>query len=316
MKRTSLKALASIVAGVALFAGGRSLLAQSAPIGNSVGVSKHNLNNVYGTNTIHNNYGTSQVCLPCHTPHQMPAQNVTDNLGKLWNHTLNPASSYTLNGTSSSYLSSIDEVSRKCLGCHDGTIAVDSFGSSPAASTTGTLASDNLGAGTAGFVIGPGGDLRHDHPIDVLYNGASRYLGVSTQGSSGTFTYTTAWNNTSTNDPSTFTINGFVSSKWAGTGTDTHHLSTNYTVPALSAINFYRPSGSTQSVTVRDANPGTGTGSTATPVNNGDGTYTHTISVQSQYVYCRSCHDPHNNLYNFLRVPNDNSQLCFTCHNK
>jgi predicted CXXCH cytochrome family protein len=315
MKRTSLTALATIIAGVALFAGGRTILAQSAPIGNSVGVSKHNLNNVYGTGTISDVYGTSQVCMPCHTPHQMPAANAAQNLTRLWNHTLNQ-SSYVLYGSGSSYLTTIDETSRKCLGCHDGTIAVDSYGSNPGASITGTMASDALGKGTAGFVVGANGNLTHDHPIDVLYNSSSRYTGVSTQGSNGTYTYTTTWSGTSTNDPSTFTINGFVSSKWAGTGTDSHHLSTLYTVPALSAISFYRPTGSTQSVTVRDSNSGTGTGSTTPPTANSDGTYTHTISVQSQYVYCRSCHDPHNNLYSFLRVPNDNSQLCFTCHNK
>jgi predicted CXXCH cytochrome family protein len=316
MKRASLKALGTVIAGVALFAGGRSILAQSAPVGNSVGVSVHNLNNVYGTNTINSDYGDSQVCLPCHAPHQQPAQNVADDLSRLWNHTLNPASSYTLNGTSSSYLSSIDETSRKCLGCHDGTIAVDSFGSSPKPTVTGTMSSDLLGKGTAGFVIGANGDLTHDHPIDVLYNSASRYTGVSTQNTNGTYTYTTTWTNTSTNDPSTFTINGFVSSKWAGTGTDEHHLTTLYTVPALSAISFYKPSGASVSVTVNDNNSSTGSGSTTPPTLNPDGTYKHTISVQSQYVYCRSCHDPHNNVYRFLRVPNDNSQLCFTCHNK
>jgi predicted CXXCH cytochrome family protein len=241
---------------------------------------------------------------------------VTDNLGKLWNHTLKPASSYTLYGSGSSYLATIDEVSRKCLGCHDGTVAVDSYGSNPGASITGTMASDAMGKGTAGFVVGAGGNLTHDHPIDVLYNSASSYSGVSTQATSGSYTYTTSWNSTRMNDPSTFTITGFVSSKWAGTGTDSHHLSTNYSVPALSAVSFYKPSGSTQSITVKDTNSGTGTGSTTPPTANGDGTYTHTISVSSQYVYCRSCHDPHNNLYSFLRVPNDNSQLCFTCHNK
>lgn len=303
MTRSSLKALAAVVAGVALFAGGRTILAQTAPNGNSVADWKHNLNNVYGANTIHNNYGTSQVCLPCHTPHQMPTQNVTDNLGKLWNHTLKSASSYVLyNGTSSStsYLSTIDETSRKCLGCHDGTIAVDSYGASPGTTVTGTI--------DPAFVIGvSGNNLQHDHPIDVLYNSASSYTGVSTAptGTNSTYSYSTTWAGRN-NDPSTFSISGYTSAKW---GPKT------YTVPALSAISFYKPGDSAhnQSVTVKDANP---TGGTANP----DGTYTHTITVAGQYVYCRSCHDPHNsgpnNSYHFLRVPNDNSQLCLTCHSK
>ena len=302
MKRSSLKALTTVVASVALFAGGRSILAQTAaPNANSVAVSVHNLNNVYGANTIHDNYGSSQVCLPCHTPHQMPAQNVAENLGKLWNHTLKPASSYVLyNGTSSStsYLSTIDETSRKCLGCHDGTIAVDSYGANPSATVTGTMASN---PNTAGFVIGGGSNLQHDHPIDVLYNSSKSYTGVSTPptGTVSTFTYSTTWAG-SNNDPGTFTTNGYTSVKW---GPQT------YTVQAISAISFYKPTGSTQSVTVKDANP---TGGTANP----DGSYTHTIGVSSMYVYCRSCHDPHNNVYHFMRVPNDKSQVCLTCHNK
>jgi len=234
-------------------------------------------------------------------PHQMPASNITENLGKLWNHTLKAASSYVLyNGTTSStsYLSTIDETSRKCLGCHDGTIAVDSYGASPSATVTGTMASNPL---TTGFVIGASGNLQHDHPIDVLYNSASSYTGVSTAptGTNSAYTYTTTWAGRN-NDPSTFTISGYTSAKW---GPKT------YTVPALSAIAFYKPSGSNQSVTVKDTNPTGGT-------DNKDGTYTHTISVSSQYVYCRSCHDPHNNVYHFMKVPNDNSQVCLTCHNK
>lgn len=298
MTRTSLKALAAVVAGVAFFAAGRATLAQTAPVGNSIVGSVHNLNNVYGTGTNTDAYGSNQVCMPCHTPHQMPAQNVADNLGKLWNHTLEPANSYTLYSTSSSYLTTIDEVSRKCLGCHDGTIAVDSYGSSPKATVTGTMASDLLGKGTAGFVIGANGNLQHDHPIDALYNSSSNYTGVSTN-NAGTYTYSTTWKG-SNNDPSTFSITGYTSSKWGAK---------TYTVTALSKVSFYTPTGSTQAVTVKDANPTGGT-------SNGDGTYTHTISVSSSYVYCRSCHDPHNNYYRFMRLPNDNSQLCLTCHNK
>jgi predicted CXXCH cytochrome family protein len=313
MKRSSLKALATVIAGVTLFAGARSLLAQTAPVGNSVVASVHNLNNVYGANTIKNDYGANQVCLPCHAPHQLPAQNVAENLTRLWNHTLNPASSYTLYGSGTSYLSTIDEVSRKCLGCHDGTIAVDSYGSSPNATMTGTMQSDLLGKGTAGFVVGAGGNLTHDHPIDVLYNSSGNFGGVtSALGTNGKYTYASPWTGRN-NDPSTFTINGYTSSKWGTTNA--------YTVTALSAVSFYTPTGSTQSLkSVTDANSASGTtsngGTVAAGVANGDGTYTHTVTVGSKYVYCRSCHDPHNNLYHFMRVPNDNSQLCLTCHNK
>lgn len=313
MKRTSLKALATVVAGVALFAGGRSLLAQAAPTGNSVVGSNHDLNHVYGINLVKNDYGDNQVCLPCHAPHQLPPQNITENLTRLWNHTMKPASSYTLyNGTSSStsYLSTIDEVSRKCLGCHDGTIAVDSYGATPITDQTGTMASDTMGKGTAGFVVGAGGNLQHDHPIDVRYDSSSNYGSVSSSNTSGSYVYTIPWTGRN-NDPSTFTINGYVSSKWGAK---------SYTVTALSAVSFYTSSGNTTSLTVTDANSAKATGLPSgwsdTVTNNGNGTYTHALSANAKYIYCRSCHDPHNNLYSFMRVPNDGSQLCLTCHNK
>ncbi len=310
MTRTSLKALATVIAGVALFAGGRSILAQStptAPIGTSVATSLHNLNNVYGTNAIHNDYGTSQVCLPCHTPHSVPTANL--NLAKLWNHQMSSATYVTYNGTASStsYLSSVDEVSRKCLSCHDGTVAVDAFGNNP--SLSGTIGTMKSNPSTVGFVVGDNGNLQHDHPIDVLYNSSSKYTGTNTTATAGTFTYAAIWSSTSKNDPSTFSITGYTSSKWGTTN--------NYTVNALSAISFYKPSGSTQPVTITDSNP---TGASSSSTTGGVTTYTHTLTVGSQYVYCLSCHDPHNSgpsgSYHFLKVPNDNSQLCLTCHNK
>lgn len=34
------------------------------------------------------------------------------------------------------------------------------------------------------------------------------------------------------------------------------------------------------------------------------------------YIECSSCHDPHSNNSNFLRLPNEGSRLCLTCHIK
>jgi predicted CXXCH cytochrome family protein len=264
--------LTTMAAGITACALGLSAQAATAPTGTSVAVSKHNLS-ISIPGSTNNAYGTNQVCLPCHTPHQMPDTTV----GKLWNHQLNPAASYTLYGNSSSYLTSIDEVSRKCLGCHDGTIAVDSFGGH-----TGTHGTIN-----AGYVVGAGGNLTHDHPIDVQYNTSGNYTLTSSTDVNGVTTYSPAWSATArNNDPKSFTITGYTSSKWGAK---------TYTVTALSALSFYTPSGAV--TTVSDAGG-------------------HSATTASQYVYCRTCHDPHNNLYSFLRVPNDGSQLCLTCHNK
>lgn len=34
------------------------------------------------------------------------------------------------------------------------------------------------------------------------------------------------------------------------------------------------------------------------------------------FIECSSCHDPHTNNLKFLRIPNDGSRLCLTCHSK
>jgi len=259
-----------LAAGLAASALGLPAEAATAPNGNSVASSLHNLSVTFPGSTT-DKYGADQVCLPCHTPHQMPDTTVDH----LWNHELKAASSYTLYGTSTSYLSGIDEVSRKCLGCHDGTIAVDAFGGH-----TGTTLMPS------GYVIGAGGDLTHDHPIDVQYNAASNYTLTGTT-VNGVTTYTPTWSaGARNNDPSTFTITGYTSQKWGAK---------TYTVTALSAVSFYTPSGAVTTVTDSGG---------------------HSATTAAKYVYCRSCHDPHNNQYNFLRVTNEGTQLCLTCHNK
>ncbi|MCP4665925.1 MAG: cytochrome C, partial [Deltaproteobacteria bacterium] len=69
-----------------------------------------------------------QICLPCHTPHNADTS-VTD--GPLWNHQVTTVATYTLY-TSSTFEATDsgqpDGRSKLCLSCHDGTVAVDSFG--------------------------------------------------------------------------------------------------------------------------------------------------------------------------------------------
>lgn len=41
------------------------------------------------------------------------------------------------------------------------------------------------------------------------------------------------------------------------------------------------------------------------------------VTLQNGRMQCTSCHDPHRNLSNnFLRITNQNSELCFSCHNR
>ncbi|HUO09478.1 MAG TPA: cytochrome c3 family protein [Phycisphaerae bacterium] len=235
----------------------------------------HNMNYTFGANTIQDN----QVCLPCHAPHNQPTPQDT-----LWNHVM-PANGYQLYQTSPGFVESaavvgLDDESLKCLSCHDGTVAVDSYGGYNFATNTfgptnGTIKlgahSDILGnASTSAFVVGGGTqDLSHDHPVGVVYPG------LSADGS--TFTGTAMKNPLTTWTRTTYQ------------GVDAN----NNTV----TLNYKDNNGNNISV----AGGGFGFGTTG---------------ANKNVVGCGSCHTPHTYTYNFLIVPNTNSQLCLTCHNR
>ena len=100
-------------------------------------------------------WAKNQICLPCHTPHNATVRDANGTLvaAPLWNHTLSTAT-YTLYvdpATGQNVTGKVDTNSMLCLSCHDGTVAVDSFGG---------------GAGTqqlTGGVLGT--DMSNDHPI-------------------------------------------------------------------------------------------------------------------------------------------------------
>lgn len=102
-----------------------------------------------------------EMCVVCHTPHSKNAANVN---APLWNHADSTVASFTM------YTSpSLDAVSsgqpagtsRLCLSCHDGTIAVDSFGGKTGTTIIGVAAQ-----------VGSAGDLTKDHPISITYDTA------------------------------------------------------------------------------------------------------------------------------------------------
>lgn len=108
------------------------------------------------TNSAHDfssySWSGGEICRPCHTPH-----NANTAAGRLWNHTLSTAT-YTLFEGEAGDSDDLDRESRLCLSCHDGTVALDSFGG-----MTGT----NFIPGSANI----GTDLTNDHPIgrDAIY---------------------------------------------------------------------------------------------------------------------------------------------------
>lgn len=99
---------------------------------------------------------TNSICIVCHTPH---FANIDVGESPLWNHqlttsTFTPYSSNTLTAS----VGQPDGISKLCLSCHDGTVALDNFG----ATTTGT----NFISGT-GLI---GTNLNNDHPVSFTYD--------------------------------------------------------------------------------------------------------------------------------------------------
>ena len=95
-----------------------------------------------------------EICKPCHTPHFADAE-----IGFLWSHAMSDQV-YTLYDGSTSSPGGVDELdqfSRMCLSCHDGTVALNDF---------------HDGGGPPEFIpadynIAQGGDLSDDHPIGI-----------------------------------------------------------------------------------------------------------------------------------------------------
>ena len=99
----------------------------------------------------------AKVCVTCHIPHKSDTT-VAD--APLWNHRL-AATTYALY-TSPTLKASVGQpggISKLCLSCHDGTVAIDSFGG--ATGTTMISAANNLG-----------NSLKDDHPIGFTYDTA------------------------------------------------------------------------------------------------------------------------------------------------
>jgi predicted CXXCH cytochrome family protein len=103
-------------------------------------------------------YGSTQLCIFCHAPHN--AQTIPE--APLWNHQSTTAT-YTLYsgpGTMNATVGQPGAVSKLCMSCHDGTVAIGNFG---------TITSDTH------YVTGKsllGTNLSNDHPIGFTYDAA------------------------------------------------------------------------------------------------------------------------------------------------
>lgn len=104
---------------------------------------------------------SDEICNVCHTPHNAKAAQLVP----LWNHKGTTTATFALyvspTLTMNATVGQPSDISKACLSCHDGTVAVDAFGD--AAGTTSIPTGDD-------HLIGP--SLSNDHPISFTYDSA------------------------------------------------------------------------------------------------------------------------------------------------
>jgi len=120
-----------------------------------------------------------EICRVCHAPHdhQRAAQLYLN--GLLWNHQVS-SQTYTMYDASWSpslnnpQSAQPDGIAKLCLGCHDGTVAINQFDRNYDGTTDGVgqfIQDIDPDARIPGFADGGNRDLRGTHPISINYNG-------------------------------------------------------------------------------------------------------------------------------------------------
>jgi predicted CXXCH cytochrome family protein len=160
------------------------------------GALKAGRTDLYGSADINNAYlgaptkNLDRICIWCHTPHFSLKPNSPDAAGinylPLWNHdvtvqTYKPytTGSATIQPADPNHFSQTTKlatqpggVSRLCLSCHDGSIAVNAYGRVPGG--TGPGADKSTGARDqfikADYMVGEMGDLSNHHPIGFNFD--------------------------------------------------------------------------------------------------------------------------------------------------
>lgn len=104
-------------------------------------------------------FAEGEICVVCHTPHSTKG---STSGGPMWHHEETRATFtvyYSPSFEGSATVGQPSASSKLCLSCHDGTVAIDSFGG-----VSGNwFVDDNKLIGT---------DLRDDHPISFRYDNA------------------------------------------------------------------------------------------------------------------------------------------------
>ena len=133
---------------------------------------------------------TGEICVVCHTPHNAyeigeGVAGASGTRGPLWNRTLSAVTNYAVysgtnrvgsfleTSTTGSQTTDPSGVSKLCLSCHDGTIALDSFGRTAGGAfepgTAGNTIQDLRPNANIGEGSGANGDLSDDHPVAFTF---------------------------------------------------------------------------------------------------------------------------------------------------
>jgi hypothetical protein len=146
------------------------LVSAAAQAGSGLGISQPGSPHNFSLETWN---PTGEICRVCHVPHdhQRAAQRYLN--GLLWNHGVSSATYTMYNSTWSSSLNGAqsaqpDGTAKLCLGCHDGTVAIDSF--DRYAGGAWFMNDENTNFVIPAFADGTSRDLRGTHPISITYD--------------------------------------------------------------------------------------------------------------------------------------------------
>ena len=160
-----------LLTGILLYILGSFISVHAGPKSVADPKNKHNLS-ISGPGPI-KALNETQVCIFCHTPHNANPE------GPLWNKDTNAKTTYinywshTLNTyTSPKNAPNINGVSKMCLSCHDGTIAIGAVRSRPqgiavTSSSQGLLSAEGRLTSVPGLI---GTDLSGSHPISFVFD--------------------------------------------------------------------------------------------------------------------------------------------------
>jgi predicted CXXCH cytochrome family protein len=245
----------------------------------SIRDTKHNLGTT-GSGTVHLTAGTDEVCVFCHTPHGGQI-----GTAPLWNKNL-PATTYQLYGSTGGESATLDgqilavgSVSQACLSCHDGTQAMDNMINAP---------------GSGGYTVGGARPAGYTW-TGALADGLMPAAGITNLGAD------------LRNDHP-------IGVQYCGGGPTVASPGTACIDPDFVAPQNGTPGGGPMAFWVDTAGGSAGTREKTDMILYRRATFT---AGEGPSVECGSCHDPHNySNPTFLRIANNTSNLCLSCHVK